>query len=58
MMERRLCKDVGRLPFLQSSNLMLEVLEGRQDDLDFSDFFRGKNKVNYIYYQNYKNYKN
>lgn len=42
MMERKLCKDIGRLPFLQSSNLMLEVLEGRQDDLDFSDFFKGK----------------
>lgn len=41
MMERKLCKDIGRLPFLPSSNLMLEVLEGRQDDLDFSDFFRG-----------------
>ena len=44
MMERKLCKDVGRLPFLPSSNLMLEVLEGREDDLDFSDFFKGNER--------------
>lgn len=48
MMERNLCKDIGRLPFLPSSNFMLEVLEGRQDDLDISDCFRGKITAKFV----------
>ncbi|CAG0914064.1 unnamed protein product [Notodromas monacha] len=37
-MERRAAAKVSRLPFLPSSNLMLDVLTGKEDTLDFSDF--------------------
>lgn len=41
LMEKKLASGVGRLPFLKSSNLMLDVIDGRQEYLDFSDFFKG-----------------
>uniref|UniRef100_A0A1B6KIQ1 Proteasome maturation protein n=1 Tax=Graphocephala atropunctata TaxID=36148 RepID=A0A1B6KIQ1_9HEMI len=36
-MERRAAQQVGRLPFLPSSNLQLEVLRGDDVTLDFND---------------------
>ncbi|KAG8283648.1 hypothetical protein J6590_011016 [Homalodisca vitripennis] len=36
-MERRAAQQVGRLPFLPSSNLQLEVLRGDDVTLDFCD---------------------
>lgn len=38
MMERKAASEVGRLPFLPSSNLMKEVLEGKDEDLGFESF--------------------
>ncbi|RWS14122.1 proteasome maturation protein-like protein [Dinothrombium tinctorium] len=38
MMERKAASEVGRLPFLPSSNLMLDVLESREDSLNAEDF--------------------
>lgn len=37
--ERKAAKEVGRLPFLPSSNLMLEVLEGTDDTISFEDIY-------------------
>lgn len=37
-MELKAARKVGRLPFLQSSNLMADVLLGRDDQLSFEDF--------------------
>jgi proteasome maturation protein len=37
-MERRAAAKIGRLPFLQSSNFMLDVLTGRDEQIDFSDY--------------------
>ncbi|XP_023164211.1 proteasome maturation protein [Drosophila hydei] len=37
-MDRFAAKQVGRLPFLQSSNLMDDVLTGRCDEISFQDF--------------------
>jgi proteasome maturation protein len=49
MIERKIASGVGRLPFLKSSNLMLDVLEGRQEYLDFSDFFKGTSVTTIIF---------
>jgi len=38
LMERRAASKVGRLPFLHSSNLMRDVLEGNDDIIQFEDF--------------------
>lgn len=35
MMERQAASQVGRLPFLPSSNLMRDVLEARDEDIGF-----------------------
>ena len=43
LMERKAASNVGRLPFLPSSNLMTEVLTGRIDSIGFEDIFNGKN---------------
>ena len=37
-MELKAAKKVGRLPFLPSSNLMADVLLGRDDQISFEDF--------------------
>ncbi|KAH8333924.1 hypothetical protein KR059_004543, partial [Drosophila kikkawai] len=37
-MERFAARQVGRLPFLTSSNLMDDVLTGRYDTIGFEDF--------------------
>lgn len=37
-MELNSFKTVGRLPFLQSSNLHRDVLLGRDETIEFSDF--------------------
>lgn len=42
MMERNAASKVGRLPFLHSSNVMLEVLEGRDDEIGPEDVLNGK----------------
>lgn len=42
MMERQAAAQVTRLPFLPSSNLMLEVLEGRDEDIGVEDILNGK----------------
>ncbi|KAF0298161.1 Proteasome maturation protein [Amphibalanus amphitrite] len=36
--EKRAASRVGRLPFLQSSNIMMDTLTGRDETLDFSDY--------------------
>lgn len=36
-MELRSFRNVGRLPFLPSSNLSADVLKGRDDYIDFTD---------------------
>lgn len=41
MMEKNYASKVGRLPFLPSSNLMLEVLEGRDESIGFEDIYNG-----------------
>lgn len=41
MMEKNFASKVGRLPFLSSSNLMLEVLEGKDESIGFEDIFNG-----------------
>ncbi|ALC38719.1 Pomp [Drosophila busckii] len=37
-MERFAARQIGRLPFLQSSNIMEDVLTGRCDEIAFEDF--------------------
>ncbi|XP_055390032.1 proteasome maturation protein [Condylostylus longicornis] len=37
-MEIASAKKIGRLPFLPSSNVMLDVLTGRDEIIDFSDY--------------------
>ncbi|BFF95714.1 proteasome maturation protein [Drosophila madeirensis] len=37
-MERHSARQIGRLPFLPSSNFMDEVLTGRNESIDFEDF--------------------
>ena len=37
MMELKSLKNVGRLPFLPSSNLSRDVILGRDDYIDFDD---------------------
>jgi len=37
MVERRAAQQIGRLPFLSSSNVMLEVLDGRDETIGFED---------------------
>ncbi|XP_055918207.1 proteasome maturation protein [Eupeodes corollae] len=37
-MELHAARQIGRLPFLQSSNLMEDVLLGRDELIEFSDF--------------------
>lgn len=37
-MELKAARKVGRLPFLSSSNLMSDVLLGRDDQISFDDF--------------------
>jgi len=39
--ERRAAKQIGRLPFLTSSNVMLEVLDGRDETIGVEDFLNG-----------------
>lgn len=41
MAERRAAAQVGRLPFLHSSNVMLDVLTGRDETIDVEDFLNG-----------------
>lgn len=36
-MELKAFQNVGRLPFLPSSNLSADIISGRDDYLDFSD---------------------
>jgi len=48
MAERRAASQVGRLPFMASSNLMKDVLEGRDGTIDFEDVFNGEGKLNLI----------
>lgn len=38
MMEMQAYKKVGRLPFLPSSRVHLDVITGRDEMIDFSDF--------------------
>lgn len=38
MMELNAYKQVGRLPFLPSSRVHLDVIRGRDETIDFSDF--------------------
>lgn len=38
MMEMQAYKRVGRLPFLPSSRVHLDVISGRDETIDFSDF--------------------
>ncbi|RWS22703.1 proteasome maturation protein-like isoform X2 [Leptotrombidium deliense] len=38
LMERRAASQVGRLPFMHSSNLMLDILEGNDDVIGSEDF--------------------
>ena len=38
-MERQAASKIARHQFLPSSNLALEVLEGRDGDIDFEDLF-------------------
>ena len=38
MMERQAASQVGRLPFLASSNLMKDVLEGKDEEIGFEGF--------------------
>ena len=44
MMEKEIASRVGRLPFLPSSNIMLDVVEGRDEDIGFEDILNGKNQ--------------
>ncbi|EDW64847.2 proteasome maturation protein [Drosophila virilis] len=37
-MERFAARQIGRLPFLQSSNMMDDVITGRCDEISFEDF--------------------
>ncbi|EDW04113.1 proteasome maturation protein [Drosophila grimshawi] len=37
-MDRFAARQIGRLPFLQSSNIMDDVLTGRCDEISFEDF--------------------
>jgi len=39
--ELRAAGRVGRLPFLRSSDVMLNTLTGREDELDFADYLGG-----------------
>ena len=41
-MERQAAAKIGRHPFLPSSNLMLEVLEGRDGVIGFEDLFHDR----------------
>lgn len=38
MMEMKAYKQVGRLPFLPSSRVHLDVITGRDETIDFADF--------------------
>lgn len=38
MMEMKAYKQVGRLPFLPSSRVHLDVITGRDETIDFNDF--------------------
>lgn len=38
MMEMQAFKQVGRLPFLPSSRVHLDVITGRDETIDFNDF--------------------
>ena len=46
MMERKAACQVGRLPFLASSNLMKDVLEGKDDVIGFEDILNGNLFIN------------
>ncbi|KAI1287499.1 Proteasome maturation protein [Halotydeus destructor] len=48
MMERQAASKIGRLPFLPSSNIMRDVLEGRDDDIDFEDFLNDPTQPEYM----------
>ncbi|XP_075545394.1 proteasome maturation protein [Dermacentor variabilis] len=39
MVERKAALQIGRLPFLPSSNTMLEVLDGRDETITFEDLY-------------------
>lgn len=41
LMEKDAASRVGRLPFLPSSNLMRDVIEGRDEDITFDDILNG-----------------
>lgn len=45
MMEREAASKVGRLPFLPSSNVMREVLEGRDEEIGFEDILNGNGSM-------------
>ena len=38
MMEMKACSKMGRLPFLSSSNAHMDVITGRDEMIDFTDF--------------------
>ncbi|XP_037506954.1 proteasome maturation protein [Rhipicephalus sanguineus] len=39
MLERKAALQIGRLPFLPSSNTMLEALDGRDETITFEDIY-------------------
>lgn len=39
MMEMQAYRKVGRLPFLKSSRVHLDVIAGRDETIDFGDYF-------------------
>ena len=43
MMELRSLNNVGRLPFLPSSNLSRDIILGRDDHIDFDDILNPPN---------------
>jgi len=48
MMERNAASKIGRLPFLASSNLMRDVLEGRDEDIGFEDIFNDPSQPEFM----------
>jgi len=44
MYERRAAEHIGRLPFMASSNIMLDVLTGKDETIDFDDFLNDRNE--------------
>jgi len=48
MMEREAASKIGRLPFLPSSNIMRDVLEGRDEDIGFEDILNDPSQPEFL----------